>query len=403
MRLCHTDLDSSPDRPGHVRLSGIVAYDRTGRSETYWFEAPAEAADSVSRSGNPWLALLVPLAVWLNEPLQIDLAVDERLRDNVLQLSRLWHGWFPRLEPVEIVAATSKRTDEPPPGTAVLFSGGVDSYFSVLRREPALSDPLPPPPIDDLLHVWGFDYPTSACAAYARVRSTLEPAAHELGKSLVVVRTNLRETRWQETRWAEMSHGCALAASALVLEERYGRVLVPATHTLAYRGPWGSAPGTDPLLSTSRTEILHDGADFSRVEKTRLVARSDAALRSLRVCWKGTGGNCSECGKCYRTMATLLLLGALDRCPTFDRTRFDLERLAHVLAVDANTAGFLREVRAFAVELGREDVARAIDRSLRHSRHLRPVWWLCDSLHRLPYAWRLSEPLERRLRSRSIV
>ncbi len=404
MRLRDLRLAPSPERAGHVRLTGDVTYDdRPGSVEPYWFEVPETEARSVSRLGNPWLACLVPLAFWLQEPLQIDVAVDGRLRDNVRKLTHVWHDWFPQLGPTDLVVQVAGATAAPSSKTAALFSGGVDSYFTVLRREPPLPD-RPSPAIDDLLHIWGFDYPASDHSAYQRVRSSLEPAARELGKTYMPLRTNLRDTRWREAPWAELSHGCALAAAALVLEERYRGLLIPATHTLDYLDPWGSRPDTDPLLSTSRTTMVHDGANYSRVAKTNLVAHSEIALRTLRVCWKTSAAlNCSECSKCYRTMATLLLLGALDRCATFDRSRFDLERLAHVFTSDRNTAGFLREVRTFAVEQGRDDVARSIDRSFRHSLRLRPAWWLCSSLSRVPYAWRWSRPLERRLLAHSIV
>ena len=403
MRLCGVEIGPSPDRPETTRLTGMVTLGRSGAPEPYWFEVPSEIAPVREPSGNPWLACLLPLAFWLGEPLEIGARIDRRLRESVDELLRVWHGWFPGHLPIDVRAPVSEGPGDPAMRTCSLFSGGVDSFFTVLRRESVGFDSHLGP-IDELLHVWGFDYPSSAFATFSHVRSRLEPAAAEFGKPLVVVRTNLRETRWQATPWATLSHGCALAAAALVLEERYGTALIPATHTTDWRGPWGSAPRTDPLLSTDRTRIVHDGADRSRVEKTRVVARSSVALGALRVCYRhGASENCGACSKCLRTMATLELLGALDRCPTLGPAPLDLDRLAHVFAIDRNAEDFLREVRELALALDRTDVARALDTSLHRSHRLRPAFRLCECLKHVPWAWRWVETLERRLLSGSFV
>ena len=66
MKLLRIDIDRSPDRPSAVRLSGVVRYDdpRGGRAEeTYWYDVPEAFASSISDSGNPWLAGLLPVAV----------------------------------------------------------------------------------------------------------------------------------------------------------------------------------------------------------------------------------------------------------------------------------------------------------------------------------------------------
>ncbi len=49
---------------------GEVAYDKREREE-YWFDFPELYCDSLTLSGNPWLACLLPLAVTHREPLRL--------------------------------------------------------------------------------------------------------------------------------------------------------------------------------------------------------------------------------------------------------------------------------------------------------------------------------------------
>ena len=128
---------------------------------------------------------------------------------------------------------------------------------------------------------------------------------------------------------------------------------------------------TDPLLSTSATTVVHDGAEATRVEKTRAVAESALALRSLRVCWRSRSDhNCGDCEKCYRTMTTLSLLGALNKCSTFPAGSFDPRRIDRIFCRSDGAVAFMREIRELADAKGQMAVVRAIDRSFARSRRL---------------------------------
>jgi len=392
----------SPTRKGYVRLVGEVAYDdRRGKTELYWFEAPQRVAGHLSDSGNPWFVCLMPLAVTLGEPLRIAKPVDPLLLENARTLMRIWRAWYPHLRLVSVEAQPLGKAMEDSRRTAAFFSGGVDSFFTVLRHRPEAEEPAKPF-VDDFLSVWGFDIPLTNDAAFERTRAALQQAAAELGKDLVDVATNIRTTRLDEAPWGYLCHGCALAAVALALEGRYGQALIAsASHVGHDMTPWGTHPLTDPLLSTSRTRIIHDGAEFTRVEKTELVSTSEVAMRHLRVCWRSQSDmNCSACNKCYRTMTTLEVLGALERCTTFDRSGFNTRNIARVCTMPGEEV-FLDEVRELAARENRMDVARAIGRSLRRSRRI--SWWLrlAGKLQAMRFMWRAGIRLERLARARA--
>ncbi|PYO14246.1 MAG: hypothetical protein DMD31_10640, partial [Gemmatimonadetes bacterium] len=140
MDLVRVEIIESPQRAGHARLCGDVAYDdRAASPERYWFEVPREQAEALSLSGNAWLACLLPLAVTRREPLRIAAPVDRTLLNHAPELMRIWRSWYRHLTLVPIEAEPAPASSLAPAGShnAALFSGGVDSWFTVLRPREA--------------------------------------------------------------------------------------------------------------------------------------------------------------------------------------------------------------------------------------------------------------------------
>ena len=392
MQLLDVHKKRSPLDPDWVRLAADVAYSHGNPSrETYWFDVPEYVAEDLSDNANPWLACLIPLAVALDEPLELCRPVDPVMLKNVHGLMGVWKNWYPELSIVPVLAET-----EPPPRnagkTAAFFSGGIDSFFTALRHLTP-DNSVNGPNIDELIFVWGFDIPIDRRDGFERARRAMQEAADALGKPLIVAATNLKITRLQRNAsYAELWHGGGLASVGLALERRYATLYIASTYGYLNMQPWGSHPLTDPLYSTSRCEVIHDDACFNRVEKTALVAQSDIALRTLRVCWNSkSDANCSTCNKCMRTMATLELFGALDRCTTFRPHAFHPERLARVYSSDENDRLMLREVASLATERGRIDISEAIALGLERSEHLHKWFRLAQWLATKPYLWRWAE------------
>ncbi len=381
---------------GRIRVTGTVAYDDRARSaEEYWFEFPSEHAGVVTESGNPWLACLAPLAAWLGEPLRIGLPVDALLVRNVREAMAIWKSWYPRAKIVPILALSggpgpASRGDE---RTALFFSGGVDSQYSLYRNG---QDEAGVVPIDDLIVIQGFDISLERRDAFERHVDRLGIVARATGKALIPAATNLRSTRLREAPWGELWHGCALAAVGLTLERCYRRLMIASANHYADLYPWGSHPMIDPLLSTARTLVLHDGATLRRWDKLELVSLQEAALQTLHVCYRdGTDANCGRCEKCLRNMIILELLGVLDRYTTFPARRLDLTSVSRLLLRRAWQPVYYGRLRRLAVSRKRPDVARAIQRALQRSRRLRPVLSLANRLSQTRGLGRLGRPLKR--------
>ena len=72
-------------------------------------------------------------------------------------------------------------------------------------------------------------------------------------------------------------------------------------------------PYAIPLLRSGRMELVSDGCQYSRTEKTELISDWDVARKHLNVCCKNeTSKNCSVCHKCLRTLMPLEAMGKLD-------------------------------------------------------------------------------------------
>ncbi len=368
MKLAQVELGASPFGAERVRLSGELAYATPGRPvEQIWFDVEERFASGLSTTGNPWITALLPVAVTLGESLEISLPVDAKLREGVEALMGVWSGWFPgKYRPIRITCdvTPSSRPDQAA-RTATLFSAGVDSFYTLLRHEPGGSahDKLV---IDDLLTVWGFDIPLSNGDAFEALHRNIVTVAEAAHKTPVTIATNLRESGWSVANWGRIAQGPALAAVGLALERRYRRVLIPSSVGFHSRSPWGTHPLTDPLLSTSRTEIRDDGALARRVGKVEALLTSDLALQNLHVCWMGqSASNCGQCEKCLRTLTALELLRARDRATTFPQDTWSPKALATLRLRNPLDREAMQRTAELATQYGRGDVARAAAHAIR--------------------------------------
>jgi hypothetical protein len=398
MELVSVRIEESPRAAGRVRLVGEVAYDDRPETESYWFEVDEEHAGALSLSGTPWLACLLPLAVTLGQNLRISAPVDPLLAGNASRLMEIWTTWyrkrFPSLRVVQVDAPLE--VSQPPPvlrETGAYFSGGIDSFYTVLHNAD-VDDRSESPRIDRLLWVGGFDLPLEAPEEeFRRLRSRLSAAAGDLGLRFLDVRTNLRAVRFREARWGQLSHGSALAGVGLALERQFRTLYIAATNESGNLRPWGSHPHTDPLLSTRATRFLHDGLGVRRSQKTEYLARAPVAMRALHVCFRsGSADNCCACRKCLLAMLTLEVLGASSRCSVFPR-RLDLDRVRRVYLRGPAYWRLYGDIMVRAREAGRWDIARAIAACRLRYCLLKPAVTALDWLAKRRALWRIARVL----------
>jgi len=276
----------------------------------------------------------------------------------------IYRAWNPHWQRIPIHAQRGEAGQSSPGrGSACFFTGGVDSFYTLLRHRDEITT---------LIFVHGFDVPLANRALRENVATTIRRVAAAFQKRLVEVEANLRDFADHYVSW-DYYHGAALASVALLLSPQFSRVYDASTRSYATLIPMGSHPLLDPLWSTEHTEIVHDGCEASRLEKVATVARCDLVLNTLRVCWENPAGtrNCGRCEKCLRTMVDLRIAGALDRCTTFARP-LDLRAVSRMVL--DRKAGYAEESLGAVERLGTDPaLAKALRACL--ARHHRRAFW----------------------------
>ncbi|MEQ8346495.1 MAG: hypothetical protein RIB84_29135 [Sneathiellaceae bacterium] len=281
---------------------------------------PAAEAD-------PFVVAMLPASMHDGEPCEVDRAISPKLSRNLLVAQRRLASWFDFLRPVPVLSAPPGPADGRPAGrragTACCFSGGVDSWYSLIKHRHAVTH---------ILLVRGFDIGLENDALWHSTVERIGAVAQAMDLRLVTCETNLRSVAdkgrpgwglpYDGDFWGQCLHGAALAAVALPLSPMLGTLIVPATHSEDSLRAWGSSPFLDPHWSNERLAIVHDGCEADRLQKVRTIAGDTLARQSLRVCHDDRSTlNCGECEKCVRTMLALELCGALDEMATFPRRR----------------------------------------------------------------------------------
>lgn len=411
MRLLDVSITPSPRTSGYTRATGNVAYDN-GEQRQIWMDVPDAIADGLSDSGNPWLVAMLPMAASRHENIQLSLPVDGLLKENLVALLRIWVDWYPDLAEVAFDCPSYYTTDLHEHGkTAVFFSGGVDSYFTLARHLPDNGYGLPAiGNIDDLLTVWGFDVRLHDASGFAPLFNILTQAASQVGRSHSIIHTNLKEEAWAYLeedawvdRWAKLTHGAGMSFISLMLEKRYRKVMVASSYPYPTLFPWGSHPMTDPLFSTSTTQIVHDGSFATRVEKTDLVARFPPAQSALHVCLNMPQKNCSHCEKCYRTLMTLDILGHKEAMKeSFDWSKYHIEEIKKLSVGRENALIMHREIISAARKAGRTDIENRLWWAILRSRLTFPLLQLSEVVATLPLVWRAGVALRKLVRYKAI-
>lgn len=295
----------------------------------------------IDTSATPFLPLVTMLAGVQGLALSFDADADPVAFDGARRAGELLADWFswPRhtMTAARRRAAPSGAATPVATGTALFFSRGLDSTHSLFCG---------PHTIDQLIGVDWEDPPLASDGTRAIMRSTVAAAA-DLGLPLHRVSSNARHFSDALVGWDD-AVGPTLSAFALLLAPLAGTVVISATLPEQLMRPKGTHPDLDPLWSSSRVRIVHQGERLGRTDKAAAVADQPFVQRWLKVCWQREGdGNCGVCAKCLMTMSNFAAVGHLDAVAA----RFDAP-----LSVDA--------VRALAdVPVAYENLVEIVDRT----------------------------------------
>ena len=311
MRVADVSVDQVADG---VRLTAVVVWDRAshGRDDLEMTYHGVDPRD-VCTPGDALLATVLVPAMAFRENVVVEAPVSQRLLSNAERIVAAFTSWIPRWHPTEVSAPAVDRSALDATTVAACFSGGIDSFHTVLAPRDE--------PITTLVSMKGFSSRGPDDPAPDAQMRELAIAARRLAKRHIVVDTN--NFRWGQrylprtARLGSINHGAALAAMVLGLGGLISRCYIASSEPFPKR-PWGSHPAVDPLWSTESLEMIHDFPDKSRIDKVGLVAQSDVALDTLLVCnaVRVSHENCRTCEKCQAAALMLHISGVLDRAKT---------------------------------------------------------------------------------------
>lgn len=329
-----------------------------------WFKLPLEIGN-LFVLGDAFVAGFLIPCMYRNENLYIDGRVSSRLLNSVEMIQSIMNNWFPsQLKKVTVTCAQTynnrlKKDDNS--NVACFFSGGVDSWYSVLKHKETISS---------LILIKGFDIRAENEQLWESAKQSIEDAAQALGKRAVTVETNLREyadmhrcswaKKFEGVFWGRFLFGSSLAAVGLCMQSTLDKIIIPSGANYAQLRPWGSHPLTDPLWATENTTFIHDGCEANRMGKIKAISKSELALSRLRVCYDNVAGryNCCICEKCLRTMLSLKLCGALEKATSFDLP-LNLN-LFKKIKVPKHNIIYFRDILDEAEKIGNRELISAI-------------------------------------------
>lgn len=267
---------------------------------------PADRVEAV-------LTAFVPAALSAGAELRTERPVDRGWLDGVDRASALMASWWDHAPtaPVAAPAARPGGADQQAAGVGLCFTGGVDSFWALLRGG---HDPT------HLVYVVGYDVEADDTDRVEDQVAAVRAVAEAKGLTPVFARTDLRDHPHAAAVSWEYLHGAALAAVGLLLADDIGRLVIPPSYASGRLVPWGSQPDLDPLWTLPGVvEVEHSATALSRLARVQAIGHDPLVHQHLRVCWEhlAPGANCGRCEKCVRTMVMLTTVGELGACRTF--------------------------------------------------------------------------------------
>jgi len=315
----------------------------------------------------PALPLALLAGMRLGRPIHVAGQLSKTYLSGVKQVVAYYALHFESLQAVDItcdqlvtgVASESSRV-------ASYFSGGVDSFFTLMKFKHQLTD---------IIYIYGFDVRLDDWSRRDAISTMGKAVAAELGINFIEVESNLGKVIQDFGSWAEHGHGMALTSVARSLAGNISKVIIPGSFSISNQSPWGSTMETDPLYSDELLSIAHDACDAWRIDKIERLTQEPLALKYLRVCWENVEGayNCCRCEKCLRTMTSLDALGALDSAESFHLS-ISPKLVAEVLILSSSLRVFPKVNIELYKRMGKGDspMVRALEKQLN-----RPIWLAC--------------------------
>lgn len=312
---------------GTVRIQSPIQT-REGK-RVLWYELDSKYKDylTVDRL-DAFVVGLILYAMQTNEEIVVDGPISNKLARNLKYYMHIMKMFYPEWHVVPLQTPILDPLNQCPRGQAVgsSFTTGIDSYCTLWDNfKNSESD------CNRITHLFNIHTGQKGCqnldgrVLFRKRLQSISEAAKQMNLELVVIDSN-QETFYGFDGNSE-THGPRFISGALLLQKLFSIFYFPSSDQYSDFIPYGSTPLADPLLSTEVLDIVHDGAQYSRIEKTKMISDWDITQSFMTVChgnYEEGKTNCSNCEKCVRTMVILDMLGVRKQYEkVFDFTDFE--------------------------------------------------------------------------------
>ena len=270
----------------------------------------------------PFLCNIMPLA-WLYDAEVIIGEVDRAFYESLAKVKQGFIEMYPMLsfqgslQVKEIIDNSFTVTE---PKSAVFFSGGVDSNFTLISH-------LNEKPV--LMTIIGSDVDLTDNRGIENLKNLVAKTSRQYDLDSIKISSSFRRclnyrklnektSISRNDYWGGFQHGMAICGHAFpyAFIRQINMVYIASSRWAKDKDyhAWGSAPEIDDNIRFASGRVVHDGYDeYNRQDKVRnicnYVLRTGEKIH-LHVCWETSGGrNCCCCEKCFRTMLAILLEG----------------------------------------------------------------------------------------------
>ena len=292
-----------------------------------WFSVPCEYQDWLTDDVyDAFLVAALYPAMYYNEPIIIDGNVSHRLYYNCVHYVKSIIGYFrDGMSDIDIIVQGYANAKKKYHHIGTGFSAGVDSFVTV---------------IDHFVHETDLDYKIDSLFFFnvgshggggevARLKfisryNYLKSFPDEIGLPYIPMDSNLFD--FYQKYWEFDAGEFCRCAGILVFQRALDKYYLSSDYsykeTMFFQFNRATTSFselaetfTNPLLSTEGCEIISDGGQYMRTDKTILLLDYEPARRYLNVCVSSqdSARNCGHCQKCIRTLVCLDTLGMLDK------------------------------------------------------------------------------------------
>jgi len=347
-----------------MRIRNITLYEEDGRAVLtakcdefdLFYKFPQSIKPRIRADAFVAACLIPAMANGNDIELDTDVEYSPRLLKNLDKLQDIFCQWSKyfnkKLQKVRIQGGIAKELDQGLDQCISFFSGGVDGSYTLFKNFEE---------IDLLFFAKGIDMQLNNDELFSQALERNRLYLESKNKELVEVETNVRFLGYETANvgW-KLCFGGGLASIALAANAKKCFIASGVAYGTLY--PEGSNFVTDQLWSSDFTEIVHDGAEASRIEKLARILQDPGLAEVLRVCWQDKEYNCGKCEKCLRTMIAIRALQM--SVPTFpeltdSQVKNEVKRIRLYTQIDYD---FLMENLEQAEQSGDVLLVRALNR-----------------------------------------